>query len=262
MNEDFIREFSLLQQQVDGLIRPEKTIVTIDPFLKLPGLVGFWPMSSVDVSNGNAEDLSGQNRTLTYNGNPTYNIYNNFMPYLQLDGTGDFLSRPDEAGLRVQGNETHNAAAAQGMSTGIYVWFDNLDASQGIICKGNAAAALSSFELFVAATGALAFRISTGAAFISATSAAVITVGSWYHILCTYDPSTRMEIWVNGVSVANQTVAVPATIPNSVRPLTLGSFDGLLPMTGRLSLAHYNANLFPDALIGSLWQQTRVLFGV
>ena len=41
MNEDLIRQVTQLQMQVDGLIKPEKAILAIDPFLKLPGLVGF-----------------------------------------------------------------------------------------------------------------------------------------------------------------------------------------------------------------------------
>lgn len=265
MEEQVIRKLIELDQRVEGMAIPEKPIDLISPFLALPGLIGFWPMSVIQLSTGNVYDISSQARALTTNGNPTFNIYNNSIPYLQLDGTGDYLSRPDEADLDVLGNEAHNAAAVQGMSTGGWFWFDNLVAAfQGMICKADTVAANSSFEIFVQANGSLAFAISTGAAFISANSVAgVITSGSWFNVVCTYDPSTRMDIFVNGISVANQTVAVPATIPNTARAFTIGSFEaGVLPMTGRISNCFYSANLFPSALAQTIFQQTRAAYRI
>ena len=49
----------------------------------LTGLRGFWPMSAL-ASGGNAFDLSANVRTLTYNGNPTYD-FDSLAPYIRFD---------------------------------------------------------------------------------------------------------------------------------------------------------------------------------
>ena len=116
--QDLVKQLTLLQRRVDNQVVPEKSPDLISPFLALPGLVGFWPMSSVQRSTGNAYDLSGQTRTLTYNGNPTYNINNDFAPYIRLDGTGDFLSRADETDLDILGTETIYASTVRGLTLG------------------------------------------------------------------------------------------------------------------------------------------------
>ncbi|NJO31403.1 MAG: hypothetical protein HC874_30490 [Richelia sp. SL_2_1] len=79
-------------------------------------------MSSVQRSTGNVYDLSGQGRTLTYNGNPTFN-YTGLVPYVSLDGTGDFLSRADETDLDILGTETIYNSAVRGLTLGGVVLF-------------------------------------------------------------------------------------------------------------------------------------------
>ena len=75
----------------------------VSRYQTLPGLFGVWPFSSVQRSTGNVADFGGQQRTWTYNGNPTFNLYNNLVPYAELDGTGDFFSRADETDLDILG---------------------------------------------------------------------------------------------------------------------------------------------------------------
>ena len=98
-------------------------------FIALPGLVGVWPMSSIQRSTGLAYDLSSQARHLTYNGNPVFGQFINpvgglAIPYLDFDGTGDFLSRADETDLDILGTETIFSAGTRGITFGGWCWWD------------------------------------------------------------------------------------------------------------------------------------------
>jgi hypothetical protein len=238
----------------------------ISRYLALPGLVGFWPMSSVDMSNGNAHDLSGQGRTLSYNGNPTYNIHNSFVPYIDLDGTGDYLSRADEAGLRITGGESHNASAVQGLT--MYCWcnVDVLPAGTGQIIGKWVGAASKSYRTTVTSDGSIQAQTSTDGSSNSTGVAISMSVDEWLFTATRFVPSTSHDLWVgtsSGITKASDTSSIPATIFNSASSLTIGanSSGGDL-LNGFVSLAALCANSHPDSLVESVFFQTRAPFGV
>src|SRR3990172_4789567 len=117
-------------------------------YMALPGLVGFWPMSSIQRSTGNAYDLSGQGRTLTYNGNPAYTYYNGLVPYIDLDGTGDYLSRSDETDLDITGAETIYTTGAAGLTIGCWAWFDVAGGTETAMSKWNPTGNQASYLLW------------------------------------------------------------------------------------------------------------------
>jgi len=258
--QELVKRQTLLQRQVDGLIKPEKSPDLISPFLALPGLVGYWPMSSIQRSTGNAFDLSGQARTLTYNGNPTYTVFNSVVPIINLDGTGDFLSRADETDLDILGTETIYAAAVRGLTLGGWFLFDTIGVDAGLISKFGAAGQRS-YMLEQRSSDTVQLRVSVdGTALIDVTSG-VITTAQWYFIVGRFTPSTETAIWVNGVKTVN-TTSIPASIFNSTSALQIGAFASANTVDGRASLCFLSANALTDAVISSLFQQTRVAFEV
>lgn len=85
---------------------PNRLGMYLSEFLTLPGLRGFWPMSSMN-ENGGAMDLSAQGRTLAATGTPGYAVYNNqLLAYSDYDGATQFHSRASEAGLNLTGELT------------------------------------------------------------------------------------------------------------------------------------------------------------
>lgn len=230
----------------------------------LPGLVGFWPMSSVQRSTGNAYDVSGQNRILTYNGNPTYNIYNNFVPYIDFDGVGDYLARADETDLDIIGTEAINAAAIRGLTIGGWFWINAFTANnQRFISKGTSAGNLRSYS--IASVPAFA---DDAQFLVSVDGINTITVNldilpaAWNFIIGRYIPSTELKIWVNNNTNIN-VVAVPASIFNSNVGMAIGGWgDGTQLIAGRASLCFLSHQTFSDALINAMFQQSRILFGV
>lgn len=233
--------------------------MTISTFQNIPGLVGFWPMSSVQRSTGNAYDLSGQSRTLTYNGNPTYNIYNDIVPYIDLDGTGDFLSRADETDLDILGTETHNASGVRGLTFGGWFRPQVTGALQNVIGKSNDFN--GPFLLAQDASDNSLFRVrnsADAANFQVIITDAFINTNVWSFHACRYIPSTELKLWENTNTNTN-TTSIPASLLNGTDNFTIGALGGgSSPWDGDASLCFLSANALSDAYINALFQQSRI----
>lgn len=239
---------------------------TCSMFQLLTGLRGFWPMSNADES-GWTYDLSGQDRVLRYNGNPTFNA-DDLAPYIEFDGTGDFLSRPDEAGLDIRGTETSIVAAMRGLTIGGWFWIDSLapGANDAFIGKWNTAGDQRSYLLYFNDTSNTAcFDVSslgTAASVITVTGS-VMTAAGWHFIVARFDPSTEINIWVNNTEIVNA-VGTPASLFNGTADFLVGAYDngatGLLD--GRASLCFLCGALLSDAVVKQLYEQTRAMYGV
>ena len=230
-------------------------------FLALPGLRGFWPMSSTD-ENGDAMDLSGQStpRILTLAGAAQY-LYANLHPILFFDGVTGYLSRADEAGLDILGTESYNTAAVRGLTIG--GWFLPIALrTQGFITKESAGnAAQASYALYNTNPALLTFRVSTGAAFLEVNLAGLSTT-SWHFCVGRFTPSTEIKVWRNDTTATNL-VGIPAAMVNSVQPLEIGSFaGGALPFSGYASMCFLSSMMLSDSIISALFEQTRTMYSV
>ncbi len=231
-------------------------------YLALPGLVGFWPMSSVQRSTGNCYDLSGQGRTLTYNGNPAYTYYNGLVPYIDLDGTGDYLSRTDETDLDITGTESVFTSGVAGLTMGGWFWMDAIVNGDGLMSKDDSASvAGSAYTLQCAAGNSITFR-AFGVSENNITSAALST-GVWYFLVGRFVPSVSVDLWVN-LTKSSNTTSIVASLNNSASPFNIGNrtSGGASLLDGRVSLCFLCANALGDDLISYLYQTSRVLFDV
>ncbi len=229
-------------------------------YLALPGLVGFWPMSSVQRSTGNAYDLSGQARTLTYNGNPAYSFHNGLVPYIGLDGTGDFLSRADETDLDITGAETIFTTGAAGLTLGGWFYADAVATLQGLI--GKYADTSGPYGLYLQSDASILFRVRNAADAANFDVGGLnITAATWYFIAARYTPSTEIKNWV-GPNTNTNVTSIPASLLVGTDLFYVGSVGGGTLLTGRASLCFLCANALGDDLISSLFQSSRVLFGV
>lgn len=229
-------------------------------FKGLPGLRGLWYPGSVD-STGALYDQSGQGRTLTYNGNPTLNIYGGFIPYYDYDATGDCHTRADEAGLDITGTETTIASALRGMTLGGWFWFDSLSIS-AVMAKFGTVAGDRSYFLRTDGSNAMQFGINDGASAKTVSSAATQATGQWYFVVGRFTPSTEMAIWLNGVK-ATTTSSIPASVTSGGAQFELArlnSTNGQL-IDGRIALAFLCAAIVGDDQISHLWERTRRFFG-
>lgn len=250
-----------LTRQTQKLLRQESYRPLTEPFLGLPGLVGFWPMSSVQRSTGNAYDLSGQGRTLTYNGNPTYNIYNNLAPYIDLDGTGDYLSRADETDLDILGTETIYASGVRGLTMGGWFYPNSVSGTKAFLGKSGGGGN-DSYLLYGNDT-ATVFVIESTVTSQSLTFSSILTAGAWHFITGKFIASDSMYIFVNNKNTSTTTALT--AIRNSTAQFQIGARNlggSELYLPGRASLCFLCANALPDSLIQYLFESTRWAFGV
>jgi hypothetical protein len=225
----------------------------IDPFLSLPELRGFWPMSSVNES-GNVLDLSGQARTLTNNGSAARAVYGDLVSYFDLNGSGQYLSRADEAGLDITGAIT------------VLGWFrmDTASASAGLFGKwtdGTQAGYLLYYDNFF---GNLRFALSSAGTGGSSVSVAGPTpsVGAWYFIAGRLTPSVRYSITVNG-TVYSTTTSVPASIFNNTAALEIGAYNGAANyLNGQVGPCALCATDVSNTQCDFVFGRTRGAFGV
>lgn len=227
-------------------------------FLGLPGLRGYWPMSDFD-SSGNAIDIS-QGRTLTYNGNPTYNYHASGGPYIDLDGTGDFLSRADEAGLDILGTESYIASAVRGLTIGVWCFADSVTGTRCLISKDDASTQRS--WLFQLSAGVPdVFIFDTGSTF-STTSGGTVSASTWTHLVIRFVPSTELSIYKNGAEIASNTTSIKASIMNSTTALQWGAQNASNLLDGRLGICFLCAMALSDTAIDNIYQNTRDFYGI
>jgi hypothetical protein len=228
--------------------------------LALPGLRGFWPMSAFD-GGGGANDYSGQARTLTYNGNPTYN-YSGLAPYIDLDGTGDYLSRVDEVGTSIVGTETYVAAGIRGLTIGGWFNLDSVALGPALIGKWGVTAASGAYMIFLVANNTLQFLIEDAAGATDGVNATVQT-SLWYHIVGRYIPSLQIDIWVDGIATINA-VGIPAALRDNAIDFRIGAYGAPVGnyMDGRASMCFLCTTALSDAHIMALYHKTKALYGV
>lgn len=255
---ELVRRSELSDRRADDLVIPEMSPDLISPFLALTGLRGFWPMSAF-ASGGNAFDQSGNGRTLTYNGNPTYN-YDSVVPYIDLDGTGDFLSRADEAGLDILGTETYVAAAARGLTMGGWFWSDATPAVISTLIAKYTFGVVYSYRLAQFAADVVRFQVNSAAP-VSVTSSIALVKGAWHFLVVRFTPSIELAIFHDGVKTTN-VVGVPASINNTNAPLVIGGTAGGGELDGRASLCFLCAAALSDMIIDSVLQRTRGAYRV
>lgn len=231
-------------------------------FLGLPGLRGYWPMSAFD-SSGNAIDQSGNGRTLTYTGNPTYNFTTQGGPYIDLDGTGDYFSRADEAGLDILGTEAYVATASRGLTLGGWFWFD-ATGTQAMIAKYESSSQMA-FLLRLNTTTPTFYISDTGSdtSLKSVASSVTVSTGAWYFVAARFDPSTELAIFVNGTKSTN-TTTIFAAIFNSSALLRIGAVftAGIQLIDGRAGMCFLCAMLLSDTAIDNIYQNTKSYYGL
>lgn len=229
-------------------------------FLGLPGLRAYWPMNAFDAS-GNAIDQAGLDLVLTYNGNPGYNVTTQGAGYLDLDGTGDYLSRADEASLDIIGTETCVASAQRGLTIGGWFWFD-VTGTETMISKYESSSQLS--FLLRLDTSTPTFYISDTGSDVSLKSvaAATISTSTWYNIVGRFDPSTELAIFVNGTKTTN-TTSIFSAIFNSTGALRIGAiFSASQLLNGRVSNCFMSAMALSDTAISNLYNNTKAAYGL
>lgn len=208
----------------------------------LPELRLFVPFSSID-ENGDAYDFSEQNHTLTNNNDTPRDVYNDFIPFAELDGVDQSFSIPDEPSISITGS----------MTIGIMARFDAAGA-QRLAGVGNNTLANTAYLLSVSAGDILPFfAVSDGVTLNTIGNNIQIMPGpTWHSIIARYTAGLELAIFVDGVKTVDNT-AIIASIQDTAHPFFVGSdFDGGQEFDGGLTQVWVTASALTDKRIAAI----------
>ena len=185
----------------------ETVTVNIEKTNDTEQLVAYYPF------NGNANDESGNGYHGTENGNPTLatDRFSNANSAFEFDGVDDYI----DVGQKTIFN---NPSAIT-----ISVWIRPNNTEHGkIIAKGfNVGSNRAGFTWEVAnMPGTIRFGVSDGSNYTDVLSNNTVNVGSWHHIVGTYNGSVT-SIYLDGV-LENSNTAISGKLNNETGPLQIG----------------------------------------
>lgn len=61
---------------------------------------------------------------------------------------------------------------------------------------------------------------------VSVTGGTTLNTGTWYHVAVVYEPSTRLEVYVNGATDGTDSSSVPASLHNGSSAFRVGAHTG------------------------------------
>lgn len=228
-----------------------QTLKLLEPFLTLPGLVAFWPMSVQDgVSAG---DVGGLGYKLAINNAPAFARTAQGGPYMDKVAA-DYLSVADAAWNSITG-----ALFIAG-----YVQFDAAAAAiEALVGKWLAAGDQRNYALGRNATGALFIQVSsdgTAAAAVTKTSTLTVTT-AWTFVAGAFVPSTSMSVWANGTKWTSA-AGIGAAIHNGTGDLEVGSYNGgSNGVVGNMGVWGLYRQVPTDAQVAELFSRTRWAYG-
>jgi len=239
----------------------------ISMLMFLPGLRGLWA-SSIDES-GDVIDLAGQGRTLTAAGSPNVGI-DGVFPYLQFDGTFDYLYRADEAGLDISGTEAFVESSYQGLTAGGIFKFDDLSGTSnlGVMGKWLTTGNQRSWLLYLrdATTKLQAVASDDGTSTVmSIGSSKTLSTSNYYFCVFRFVPSTSLDLWVNDTKNSDTTGTLLSSLYNSSAQLNIMSYgDGYSSYRnqGRMVFSFLTATALSDAFISSLYDTCADVFSL
>lgn len=188
----------------------------VGTFQQIPALRGYWPFTSRDES-GNVYDLSGQGRTLTNNSAAAFGL-EGVVSYGIGDGSADYFSRADEAGLSITG------------ALSLVGWARSDDAPAGnetLAGKWNTTGNQRSYVVRLTSTPDIRALVSSnGTAETSVTSTVAYAAVTHFMYALVYTPSTSLTLYVssNGLMVpTTNTTSIPASIFDSTAAFAIGA---------------------------------------
>lgn len=237
--------------EVGRLYVPLKTIADTltasqkDVFIRLPGLISYYPMGIRDIA-GNVRDHSGAGSTLSqvgvcpvgYDGN-SFTHLGNGANYLQAS-----------TGFGVTGLETWISSSIRGLTIGGWLMIDTSPTTQAGIFSKDGPAPQRGYSLGLT-TGDQPFfaASSTGAASVAAVGG-VASIGVWHFFAGRFTPGAEVAIFSDGDKTVN-TTAVPASINVSTQAFEVGRYlnDNNRVIHGKTRDVFVCASALSDALI-------------
>jgi len=239
------RLYAPIKAIADTLVASQK-----DVFVRLPALVGYWPMGM--RAAGTVTDHTGNGFTLTQTGTNPVGYDGNSFSHL---GNGTNYVSNSSAQLGLSGLETWVSSSIRGLTIGGWFMVDSLPASQGGLAGKFGVITDYGYALVVLASGAIQTIISANGSNVFSVSSPVAPTGQWIFLAGRFIPSTELAVFVDADKSVN-TTAIPASINFSSQDFEVGRFANSNPF-----IAHTKARdvfICASALSDALIEEIRV----
>lgn len=193
-----------------------------EPFVNLPGLRGYWPMSAVDFL-GNAKDHSGASSDLSRSGSPTFGYDGN--AFVQT-GVGNDILQGSTSAQDVSGTEAWMASAIRGLTWGCWVNVDATPSVFGGMVSIWPSPTQASYSLNWRSDNTIYGSVSVDGTATVFVSSAARAIEEWLFVVARFTPSTEIAIFTNDTKVVN-TTSIPASLHNSTGAFEVGGMLGL-----------------------------------
>lgn len=194
------------------------TVAQGEPFIKLPGVIGYFPMSS-GLGLGKAVNHLGGMPHLNQQGTVPVGYEGN--AYRRVGSGTNYLYETTTYGLL--GTETWIDSSIRGFTIG--GWFKVLtspDVFGGLISK-NRIATERGYALHWPASNEVTFLISVDGTNIVSVNTTPRAIGIWSFIVARFIPSTEIAVFVDGVKWPN-TTSIPASCNLSAQQFEVGRY--------------------------------------
>jgi len=106
----------------------------------------------------------------------------------------------------------------------MWINIESITDYHGLIAVWSGSSSTRAWATIIDSAGKLGYYINGDPAstFSKWTTNPAITTGQWYHVVCTWVPSTSMTFYLNGVLLEQFTSTIPPTMMASTVPLTFG----------------------------------------
>ncbi len=207
------RMYEPLVRIADTLTAPQR-----DVFIRLPGLIAYWPMG-IKFLNGGVIDHAGGLFTLGQTGLCPTGYDGNAFSHLG-NGTNYFASG---AVLGVTGLETYISSSLRGLTFGGWFMVDGLPPAQaGLITKFGVVTNYG-YALSFLSSGVVQVTVSSNGSATTAVSGPALSTSEWLFLVARFTPSTELAVFVNGDKTVNA-VSVPASINVSTQGFEVGRY--------------------------------------
>lgn len=261
------RDVAQLKQRVDNLVKPEiakKWASVVSSYMILPGLRFFAPMSVVGAT-GQAVDLALQN-SLGNNANAQFLYTTSGAPYCAYNGTTQYHNIADNAAHDIIGNEAYISSV--GLTIGMWVQSRSTPGTADrMFSKGTTTGNARAYALRRSAANKFVFGVSgNGTTDTNISSTNAFVADTWYFVVGVYTPSTSVTLFTYSASLLDEisnVTSIPATLNNSATGLAIAAqADGTQFSDIRASMCFICCEILSNALINSLFEATRQLYGV
>ena len=149
-------------------------------------------------------------------------------------------NKSDNYGLSFSGNEFINCGSSSALLTtgafSVSFWMKTtVTADDALVLMDDWSAGNRNWQIAHLSSGNVIrfYVFGSSSAFVLANTS--INDGNWHHVVCTYEPSTALRIYIDGSLDNSNTTSIPATRNNSAANLRIGKDDFNQYYTGSIS---------------------------